>query len=123
LTPIIAGLSAAADTSLMRLACLIVVGSATLFFATTAVGAPSPDAAGKRLAQKCKPCHAVGAKDSAKGKAAPPFRTLARKYPLDSLQEALAEGIFTGHTDRMPQIKMNPKEIEAFLAYLQSIQK
>ena len=108
------------DAAAMRTAPLIL---ASLRLAAPAAAAPSKQPAGQRLAQKCAPCHAVGLKDTSRDKAAPPFRTLGRKYPLDSLQEALAEGIFAGHTDAMPQFRMSPGEIEAFLIYLESIQR
>jgi mono/diheme cytochrome c family protein len=107
----------------MRALVLILASATALVLAAPAFAAPDPHAAGRKLAQKCAPCHAIGAKDSIKGKAATPFRTLAHKYPLDSLQEALAEGIISGHDDTMPVFKMNPAEIEAFLAYLAAIQR
>ena len=54
----------------------------------------------------------------------PPFRLLARKYPLSNLEEALAEGIVVGHEGlEMPQFRLSPAQIEALLAYLRSIQK
>ncbi|WP_442755864.1 hypothetical protein ACNHKD_04195 [Methylocystis sp. JAN1] len=54
----------------------------------------------------------------------PPFRYLARKYPLSNLEEALGEGIVVGHEGpEMPQFQFDAKEVEALLAYLASIQK
>jgi len=53
---------------------------------------------------------------------APPFRTLARKYPLDDLQEGFAEGIVVGHSE-MPNFRLTPEQIDAFLRYLKSIQR
>ena len=123
LTPIIAATSLRPDTAPMRLVHLILAASALLVFSAPALAAPGTFAAGRKLAQKCAPCHAVGLKDASRDKAAPPFRTLAQKYPLDSLQEALAEGIIAGHTDDMPQFRMKPAEVDAFLTYLESIQR
>jgi cytochrome c len=54
--------------------------------------------------------------------AAPPFRTLARKYPIDELAESLAEGLSVGHPD-MPEFVFEPDDITAILAYLNSIQE
>jgi hypothetical protein len=53
--------------------------------------------------------------------AAPPFRTLARNYPLENLEEALAEGIFAGHPD-MPDDPWAPLDIQKLIAYLKTIQ-
>lgn len=69
----------------------------------------------------CADCHAVGVSGSSPKPEAPLFRELGRKYPVESLEEALAEGVVVGHPG-MPQVKMNEADIGAFLAYLKSIQ-
>ena len=74
------------------------------------------------LASNCARCHAVGRTGDSPDPAALPFRTLSRKYPIDSLSEALAEGLSVGHSD-MPEFVFNPDEIAAILAYLKSIQE
>jgi cytochrome c len=71
--------------------------------------------------QKCGQCHAVGAEGESPNKEAPPFRTLSSKYPIENLAEALAEGIVSGHPE-MPIFVFNPHEVDAILAYLESIQ-
>ena len=77
---------------------------------------------GRQIAEAaCSPCHAVGKQGTSPNPAAPIFRTLGQKYPVDSLQEALAEGILVGHPG-MPQVRMSPQDIGAFLTYLGSIQ-
>ena len=79
-------------------------------------------AAGKTFAEEtCSGCHAVGIEEDSPREGAPRFRELSQGYPVESLEEALAEGIVTAHPD-MPQIEMSPEEIGAFLAYLESIQ-
>ena len=45
---------------------------------------------------------------------APAFRDLSKRYPIQHLAEALAEGIVTGHSD-MPEFTFEPCEIEALL--------
>lgn len=72
------------------------------------------------LDANCARCHAIGRTGPSPLESAPPFRTLARKYPLENLSEALAEGIMTGHP-AMPQFAFKPVEIDAILAYLQQI--
>jgi hypothetical protein len=48
---------------------------------------------------------------------APPFRTLSQRYPIETLAEALAEGIVTGHPE-MPQFVFQPRDIDALLGYI-----
>ena len=45
----------------------------------------------------CARCHSIDKVTESPLKIAPPFRTLHRRYPVESLEEALAEGIVTGH--------------------------
>lgn len=52
---------------------------------------------------------------------APPFRTLSEAYPVESLSEAFAEGVLVGHPD-MPEFQLAPDDIDALLAYIQSVQ-
>lgn len=55
----------------------------------------------------CAQCHAVGKTGDRLPKIAPPFRTLHLRYPVESLAEALAEGIVTGHPT-MPEFQLDP---------------
>jgi cytochrome c len=78
--------------------------------------------AGRNIAeQMCARCHAIGEHDEGPHKQAPPFRTFARMWPLESLEEALAEGIVVGHPD-MPEFVLEPEEIASFIAYLESLE-
>lgn len=70
--------------------------------------------------EKCGRCHALGENDASPHKDAPPFRVVAKRYKLEDLAEALAEGILTGHPD-MPVITLKEEEINAFLTYLGSL--
>ena len=74
------------------------------------------------LTRNCARCHATGTSGLSPHPAAPPFRTLSRKYPIDGLQEALAEGLSVGHPD-MPEIAFEAEDVGAILAYLRSIQE
>jgi mono/diheme cytochrome c family protein len=69
----------------------------------------------------CSPCHAVGLADKSPHPDAPAFRTLSERYPIESLAEALAEGISTGHPD-MPEFIASPEQIDAIIAYIDSLQ-
>ncbi|MBA5777650.1 cytochrome c [Stappia sp. F7233] len=92
--------------------------------ASTALAANDAEIAlGKRLAEEnCAVCHAVTEEGASPHPAAVPFRELSGRYPIDSLEEALAEGIVTGHPF-MPEFELEPEEVTAFLAYLSSIQQ
>ena len=71
--------------------------------------------------RNCGVCHAVGRTDASPNVAAPAFRDLNKRYPVDSLAEALAEGILTGHP-QMPEFAFPPEQVSAIIAYLKSIQ-
>jgi cytochrome c len=73
------------------------------------------------LARACGSCHAVGRGESP-AKDAPAFRTLGQRYPIEALEEALGEGIMSGHPD-MPEFKFDADDVGAIIAYLKSIQQ
>jgi hypothetical protein len=50
------------------------------------------------------------------------FRTLGKRYPIEALEEALGEGIISGHPD-MPEFRFERNEVRAITAYLKSIQE
>ena len=73
-------------------------------------------ARGKTLVESnCARCHAIGLTDKSTHPNAPEFRTLSRLYPIESLEEAHAEGISTGHPD-MPVFIASPEQIGAIIA-------
>ena len=74
------------------------------------------------LSANCARCHAIGRTGASPHPAAPPFRSLSHKYPIEGLAEALAEGLSVGHPD-MPEFVFEPDDIAAILAYLNSIQE
>ena len=83
---------------------------------------PSHITSGQDLAiSRCGGCHAVETTGESPLAGAPPFRTLARNYPVENLEEALAEGIFAGHPD-MPDDPWEPADIQRLIAYLKTIQ-
>lgn len=76
------------------------------------------------VTENCSPCHAIGTVGDSPDPAAPPFRTFASRWPLEYLEEALAEGIVVGHsTVQMPEFVFDPDQIEAIIAYLETIQE
>lgn len=78
---------------------------------------------GREIVEKdCAGCHAIGVTGDSPLAMAPPFRTLHQRYPVESLAEALAEGIVTGHAE-MPQFAFESPQIEDLIHYLKSLEK
>lgn len=73
------------------------------------------------LSQNCARCHAIGRTGDSPHPQAPAFRTLSKRYPIDTLEEALGEGIMSGHPD-MPEFVFDAPDVGAIIAYLKSIQ-
>ena len=70
----------------------------------------------------CSRCHAVGKVGDSPLPIAPPFRTLHERYPVDDLQEPLAEGIVTGHPT-MPEFRFDSGQVGDIIAYLKSLER
>ncbi|MGB5184360.1 MAG: cytochrome c [Xanthobacteraceae bacterium] len=70
----------------------------------------------------CSRCHAVGKIGDSPLPIAPPFRTLHQRYPVEDLQEPLAEGIVTGHPT-MPEFRFDPGQVGDIIAYLKSLER
>ena len=73
------------------------------------------------LRADCTRCHAIGKVGESPLKIAPPFRTLHERYPVEDLQEPLAEGIVTGHPT-MPEFRFDPGQVGDIIAYLKSLE-
>jgi mono/diheme cytochrome c family protein len=69
----------------------------------------------------CSPCHAIGRYGESPLPLAPPFRTLHERYPVESLEESLAEGIVTGHPS-MPEFKLDAAQINQLIDYLKTLE-
>jgi mono/diheme cytochrome c family protein len=77
--------------------------------------------AGREIAERfCARCHAIGAEGKSPHESAPPFRQIVAKGNVESLEEALGEGIVVGHPD-MPQFQFSPGNVGALVAYLKSL--
>ncbi len=73
------------------------------------------------VTRNCGMCHAVGKTGDSPRPNTPAFRTLGTRYPLSALEEALGEGIVSGHPD-MPELSFEGSDVGAIIAYLNSIQ-
>ncbi len=97
----------------------------SVIFATSAAGAQDASTLKRGealLGRDCLPCHATGRTGESKHPQAPAFRTLSRRYPIESLEEALGEGIISGHPD-MPEFRFESDDVGAIIAYLKSVQE
>ena len=101
----------------------ILMPLAFTFLTLTPAAAASPqEQRGKTFAlNNCAKCHSVDKVTASPLKIAPPFRTLHKRYPIETLSEALAEGISTGHPT-MPAFQLDPDQIGDLLAYLKTLE-
>jgi len=74
------------------------------------------------LIANCSRCHAIGKVGESPLAIAPAFRTLHLKYPVETLEEALGEGIVTGHPT-MPEFRLDPGQVRDVIAYLKSLER
>lgn len=72
---------------------------------------------------RCAACHAVGRDDQSPYPAAPPLREVVTRYPVENLEEALAEGIYVNHQGPMPPFALEADEIADIVAYLKTLQQ
>jgi cytochrome c len=70
----------------------------------------------------CARCHSIDRVTESPLKIAPPFRTLHQRYPVETLQEALAEGIVTGHPT-MPEFQLDPGQVGDVIAFLKTLER
>jgi mono/diheme cytochrome c family protein len=104
----------------MRLApaCLVIL----LLTISSALAATPAERRGRHFAKAhCSKCHSIDRTTTSPRKEAPPFRTLHLRYPVETLAEAFAEGIYTGHP-AMPAFELEPDEINDLLSYLKSLE-
>jgi cytochrome c len=94
----------------------------TLPLTAPAFAASPAEQRGKSYAQShCARCHSIDRETNSPLKIAPPFRTLHLRYPIETLAEALAEGISTGHP-AMPSAELDPDQIHDLLSYLKTLE-
>jgi cytochrome c len=69
----------------------------------------------------CAVCHAVGRFDASPLKSAPPLRDVHKRYPVEDLAEALAEGLITGHPSK-PEFRFDARDVDDIIDYLKSLE-
>lgn len=70
---------------------------------------------------QCASCHATSGVGPSPMVAAPPLREISRRYPVDHLGEAFAEGFVTSHST-MPEFVLDARQNRDLIAHLASIQ-
>lgn len=97
------------------------VAAFAALFAISVQAEPSTQRGLQLATANCARCHSIGSTGISPMAAAPPFRSLHHRYPVEDLAEALAEGIMTAHP-AMPQFKLGVTEIDDQIAYLKSLE-
>jgi cytochrome c len=69
----------------------------------------------------CSQCHSIDRATRSPRVAAPPFRALHKRYPVETLEDALGEGLSTGHP-RMPEFRLDPGQVGDFISFLKSLE-
>jgi mono/diheme cytochrome c family protein len=100
-----------------------VVIALNVLVAATLCNAEPNVMAGKAFAlANCSHCHSIDKFTPSALPIAPPFRTLHQRYPVESLEEALGEGISTGHPS-MPEFRLDPGQVGDFISFLKSLEQ
>ena len=100
----------------------VAIALSVLVNATLCSAEPSVSA-GKAFAQaNCSHCHSIDKFTQSSLPIAPPFRTLHLRYPVESLEEALGEGLSTGHPN-MPEFRLDPGQVGDFIGFLKSLEQ
>ena len=96
----------------------------SLALVTSAHAQMSPaEQRGRTFAQaNCARCHSIDRVSPSPLAPAPPFRTLHLRYPVETLEEALGEGIVTGHPS-MPEFRLDPGQVGDFIVFLKSLER
>lgn len=66
-------------------------------------------------------CRSIDGAGPSQRAIAPSFRNLRLRYPIETLSEAFAEGIYTRHPT-MPAFQLDPGQINDFLSFLKSLE-
>lgn len=68
----------------------------------------------------CARCHSISADRPSTHPSAPPMPLIARRFPGNTLLPRLEQGIVADHP-AMPEVRLAPAEIDAFLAWLDGL--
>jgi cytochrome c len=105
----------------LRLPSLVMAFYLTLLGAAATQMSPSEQRGQTFVRANCSNCHAIDRVSTSPLKIAPPFRELHLRYPVESLQEALVEGVRTGHAN-MPEFQLDVGQASDVIAYLKTLE-
>lgn len=105
-------------TALVFLAALPSAG----FSQSEQVEEPSIERGHALVIENCSGCHAVGPGGESPHAAAPPFRALGERFPIDALEETFIDSIDTGHPG-MPVFLASPQQIADILEYIATVMR
>jgi cytochrome c len=106
-----------------RITALLVCGATALLLSVLQAHAQlSPSAQrGQTFARThCAQCHSIDKFTDSPLRIAPPLRELHKRYPVESLEKAFAEGIVTGHPT-MPQFRLELDQIRDLIAFMETL--
>jgi mono/diheme cytochrome c family protein len=97
-----------------------------MLLCTSALAQPALEPAAQRgfiiAKTNCARCHSIDRVTPSPLAIAPPFRTLHQKYPVENLEEAMAEGLSTGHPT-MPEFRFDVDQIANIIAFLKFLER
>ena len=105
-----------------RLPQLVVIFGLLLPGVAVAQTSPSEQRGSTFVRANCARCHAIDKVSASTLSIAPPFRDLHLRYPIESLREALVEGIVTGHPT-MPEFRLDTGQASDVIAFLQTLER
>lgn len=100
----------------------ILVALSTATAASAQSTSPSEQRGRTFAATNCARCHSIDRVGPSPLAVAPPFRELHKRYPIETLSEAFAEGIYTGHPT-MPAFQLDADQINDLLSFLKSLER
>jgi len=104
----------------MRL-CAVLTAVAALWGSVQVAKAASAERGLTFARLNCARCHSIDKLSESTLKIAPPFRELHKRYPVETLEEAFAEGIVTGHPT-MPEFRLDPDQIGDLIAFMKTLE-
>lgn len=103
--------------------CILVAALVCLASAAQAQGLQPTQQRGLTFVRvHCAQCHSIDKVSESPLRIAPPFRTLHQRYPIESLEEALGEGIVAGHPS-MPEFRLDPGQVGDVIAFLKTLER
>ena len=106
---------------------LAIAGLITFVFPSMAAAQSEPavdrslELGRKLVSENCARCHATETEGTSAHAAAPMFRKLLKRYPIDALEEGFTDEIYSMHPD-MPVFKVTSEQLDAILYYIETIQ-